>query len=157
VADQQSNGITTADGVAAVKEFFTRLSNNCAAVDFDSTEKMFAPDVASFGTKAQVVVGLAPLRDQQWEWIWPNIQDFEMKLDEIHSSSSGDLAWGMVPWVSTGFDESGAPYDRPGRATIVMERRGGEWLATHSHFSLVPGTPPRTFGPDGKGGKDVRG
>lgn len=141
-----SSTIDTPDGVTAVHEFFARLSTNCAAQDFDATEPLFADDVASFGTKAGVVIGLGPLRARQWEGIWTNIEDFEMQLDQIHASASGDLAWGMVPWTSTGFDEQGNPYDRPGRATIVMERRDGAWLAIHSHFSLIPGTPPRTYG-----------
>ena len=138
--------ITHTDGVAAVEEFFARMSDNCAAQDFDATEPLFAEDVASFGTKAGVVVGLKPLRANQWEGIWTNIEDFEMQLDQIRASASGDLAWGMVPWTSTGFDTDGAPFDRPGRATIVLERREGRWLAIHSHFSLIPGTPATTHG-----------
>ena len=138
--------ITVDDGVAAVHEFFRRLSRNCAAVDYDATEPLFAPDVASFGTKARVVTGLGPLRAQQWERIWGNIEDFEVLLDEVHAGVSGDLAWGMAPWTSTGFHESGETFERPGRASIVLERRNGAWLVVHSHFSLSPGTPPFTFG-----------
>jgi ketosteroid isomerase-like protein len=38
--------------------------------------------------------------------------------------------------VVTGPD--GRPITRPGRGTFVLERRGGKWLAVHSHFSLLP-------------------
>lgn len=42
--------IETADPIQAVRAFFERLSRNCAAVDYDATEPLFADDVASFGT-----------------------------------------------------------------------------------------------------------
>lgn len=147
MSERKLTPIQCEDGVEAVHEFFARLSRNCAARDYDATEVIFASDVASFGTKAEVVVGLGPLRAKQWEGIWGNIEDFVMLLDQVHARANADMAWGMVPWTSTGFDASGARYDRPGRATIAMERRNDEWLAVHSHFSLNPGTPPRTFGP----------
>ena len=138
--------ITHANGVAAIREFFARMSGNCAAQNFDATEPLFAQDVASFGTKAGVVVGRDLLRAQQSEGIWTNIEDFQMQLDQIKAGASGDLAWGMVPWTSTGFDPDGESFHRPGRATIVLERRDGQWVAVHSHFSLIPGTPASTHG-----------
>ena len=58
----------------------------------------------------------------------------------------GDAAWAAVPWSSTGYHENGEAFDRPGRATATYVRENGKWLATHTHFSLKPGTPPHTFG-----------
>lgn len=138
--------ISVTGALDAVTEFFTRLSRDCANVDFDATEPMFADDVYSFGTKAAVVQGRAPLRRNQWQGIWPNIADFKIDLAQIHGSGNEQMAWGMAPWNSTGFDQQGNAYDRPGRATVVLERRGDHWEVIHTHFSLVPGTPPRTFG-----------
>jgi ketosteroid isomerase-like protein len=138
--------IVTADPIQAVRAFFERLSRNCAAVDYDATERLFADDVASFGTKACIVVGLAPLRREQWEGIWPNISDFRIALDQIHARGDASFAWGMAPWTSTGYDPNGKPFERLGRATVVMEQRDGRWLAVHTHFSLVPGTPATTLG-----------
>lgn len=143
--------ITDGDPREAVAGFFARLGRLCAAVDFDATEPLFASDVASFGTRAAVVTGLDRLRSEQWEGIWPNIEGFRFDLDSVHGGGTGDLAWGMAPWTSTGFDERGAPFERPGRATVVMERRDGVWLVVHTHFSLAPGTPPRTHGRSSKG------
>ena len=54
---------------------------------------------------------------------------------------------GVATWTSTGFHEDGTPFHRPGRATVILERRDGQWLSVHTHFSLNPGTPPRTHGP----------
>ncbi len=144
--------ITTNDHPAAAREWFARLSAACAAADYEAGQRIFADDVASFGTKADIVVGLGPLQANQWEGIWPNIADFRVDLDSVRGGGDGDSAWGIAVWNSTGFDENGEPFVRPGRATVALERRrtdaapDGEWLAVHTHFSLNPGTPPRTFG-----------
>lgn len=144
-----AGAITVSDPVAAVKEWFARLSQYCAAVDYDSARELFAEDVVSFGTKATIVSGLDPLQANQWQGIWPNIRDFQIELDTIHAGGEASFAWGIATWRSTGFDEAGAPFDRPGRATVILNRRHGAWRSIHTHFSLVPGTPPRTFGPRG--------
>ena len=138
--------ITVADPAEAARQWFILLGRYCAAVDYDANEAIFADDVVSFGTRATVVAGLGPLRKQQWEGIWGNIQDFTVDIGQFHGGGSGDHAWGMVPWSSTGFHEDGNTYDRPGRATVVLKRRNGAWLSVHTHFSLAPGTPPRTYG-----------
>ena len=59
--------ITATDPAAAARAWFAELGRCCAAVDYDSAEAIFAPDVVSFGTKADVVSGLGPLRRNQWE------------------------------------------------------------------------------------------
>ena len=143
----RANQISTNDPVAAAKTWFARLSANCAAVDYDSTMDIFAEDVVAFGTKMDIVSGLDNLRKNQWEGIWPNIRDFKVELDSVHAGGDAAHAWGVATWTSTGFHESGESYFRPGRATVTLEKRGGAWLATHTHFSLFPGTPQRTFGP----------
>ena len=141
-----STVITTPDAKDAVREWFGLLGRYCAAVDYESTHAIFAPDVMSFGTRARIVAGLEPLQTNQWEGIWPNIKDFQIEMETIHGGGAGDQAWGIATWTSTGFDEAGQPFHRPGRATVILERRDGVWLAVHTHFSLVPGTPPRTYG-----------
>ncbi|MCP5156133.1 MAG: nuclear transport factor 2 family protein [Ectothiorhodospiraceae bacterium] len=144
-----SDPIVTPDPVAAVREFFERLGRYCARVDYDAAEVLFAPDVMSFGTRATVVSGLEPLRRNQWQGIWGNISDFRILLEQVHATGDASLAWGMAPWTSTGYDVDGHPFERPGRATVVLERRDDGWRAIHTHFSLAPGTPPTTHGPRG--------
>ncbi len=144
--------ITADDHVSAVREWFARLNAACAAVDYTAGRSIFADDVASFGTKADIVVGLGPLQANQWQGIWPNIANFRVNLESVRGGGDGNSAWGIATWDSTGFNEDGQEFDRPGRATVALERRrteaapGGEWLAVHTHFSLNPGTPQRTFG-----------
>ena len=137
--------ITTDDPKRAIVEWFEKLGECCASVDYDSAHSIFADDVLSFGTKADIVSGLDHLQKNQWEGIWPNIRDFKIAMETIHSGGDEDHAWGIVTWTSTGYSEGGSSFDRPGRATVILERRGDRWLSVHTHFSLNPGTPPRTY------------
>ena len=138
--------ITVTNPHDAVREWFERLGQHCAKVDYPSAQAIFAPDIVSFGTRADIVSGLSALQSNQWEGIWPNIQDFKIEAGSIASGGDERHAWGVATWTSTGFDEEGHPFHRPGRATVVLDRRRDGWLAVHTHFSLFPGTPQRTFG-----------
>ena len=89
----------TADPKAAVTEWFARLGKYCASVDYDSARAIFAGDVVSFGTRADIVSGLDHLQKNQWEGIWPNIQDFKIDLDSIHAGGDGRIAWGVATWT----------------------------------------------------------
>ena len=138
--------VTTDDPADAVKQWFALMERYCASVDYDAAERIFAEDVVSFGTTMDIVRGRSLLREGQWESIWGNISNFKMDLDNVHAHGRGNQAWGVVTWTSVGFDGNHQPFYRPGRATVTLERRDGVWLAVHTHFSLYPGTPQRTFG-----------
>ena len=140
--------MTLPDGetVAAIGEWFATLQRCVRAVDYETARGIFAPEVVSFGTRAEMVRGLDSLQAQQWSGVWPVIEDFTFDLEQLHAAADGEVAWAAVPWTSTGFDADGAPFPRPGRATVAFARRDGRWLATHTHFSLHPGTPPRSYG-----------
>jgi ketosteroid isomerase-like protein len=129
-----------------LSDWFVALERCVRAVDFAAGRELFAEDVVAFGTRADVVTGLDTLERQQWHGIWPNIADFTFVMDQLHAGRDGDLTWGVVPFTSTGFHPDGTPFPRPGRATVILERRSGRWLAKHTHFSLYPGTPPTTHG-----------
>ena len=138
--------VVSSDPIEAVQQWFALMEQCCASVDYDGAECIFADDVVSFGTAMDIVSGRKSLREGQWESIWENISNFKMDLDNVHAGGSGNQAWGVVTWTSLGFDGNHEPFYRPGRATVTLERRDGIWLAVHSHFSLYPGTPQRTFG-----------
>jgi len=138
--------ISVTNPKAAVKEWFERLGKNCATVDYDSNRVIFSNNVVSFGTKADIVTGLDNLQSNQWSRIWPNIKDFSINLTGIHAGGNDHMAWGVATWTSKGFTQDGASFFRPGRATTVLERKDGKWLSVHTHFSLNPGTPSKTYG-----------
>ena len=138
--------VVASDPQDAVREWFALMERYCASVDYDSAENIFAEDVVSFGTKMDIVRGRTSLRQGQWESIWGNIRNFKMDLENIHAGGDSEQAWGVVTWTSIGYDGRHQPFYRPGRATVTLQRRDGVWLAVHTHFSLYPGTPHRTFG-----------
>jgi ketosteroid isomerase-like protein len=138
---------------AAMRTWFETWAALVRARDFVSARALFHDDVVGFGTRMHVVRGLDRLESQQWRHVWPAIEDFRFVLDELHCAASDDdrLAWAVVPWVSTGFQQDGAPFDRPGRATVIFMRAANDepWRAIHTHISLAPGTPQRSFGRQG--------
>jgi ketosteroid isomerase-like protein len=129
-----------------LRDWFRTWEGYVRAVDFDSARQLFDPNVASFGTHAEIVFGIDHLVAQQWSAIWPAISNFRFLVDRLHGEITGTYAWAAVPWTSTGYNQDGTAFDRPGRATVTLRHDGIRWLGLHTHFSLKPGLPPRTYG-----------
>ncbi len=98
-----------------------------------------------------VVKGLEALERDQWRNVWPKISDFAWDFEGMQVGVSPDrlLAFLITTWHSTGYHEDGTCFDRPGRTTVLLARDGVTtmWHGIHTHFSLHPGTPPRSYGP----------
>ena len=119
-------------------------------VDYASARPLFHSDVLAFGTHNDVISGLASWTATQWDSVWPRTTDFRFQLDRVRilASPDGRMATVVAPWTSTGYGPDGAPFDRPGRATMVFSRDGSDdsksgagWLCVHSHMSLNRGVP----------------
>lgn len=134
----------------SVAEWVAAWGAEVAAGDIRTGRQRFDEQMIAFGTHADVVVGRAVVEESQWSQIWPAIEDFEFLLDDLRVRMSPDrlLAVAIVPWASTGIATDGTRFDRPGRATIVLERQTTThpWVGTHTHFSLARGVPQNTFG-----------
>jgi ketosteroid isomerase-like protein len=126
------------DDAAAIRRWLEEFSAAVRAVDYERGRTYFASDVVGFGTYASMLEGLDNLIAGQWRNIWGVTRGFTFRLEHLHLGISGDLAWVAVPWDSQGQHPDGTWYDRPGRATLILERREGRWLAVHSHLSLYP-------------------
>lgn len=122
----------------AIRQWLEEFSAAVRAVDYERGKTMFAQEVVGFGTYAGMLEGLDNLAAGQWQNIWGVTRGFTFRLDDLRWGVSGDQAWVAVPWDSQGREPDGSWFDRPGRATIVLERRDGRWLAIHTHFSLYP-------------------
>lgn len=135
---------------SSVAEWVMAWGAEVAAADIRAGRQRFDADLVAFGTHADVVVGREAVEAGQWSQIWPAIEDFAFVIDDLRAQISPDglMAVAIVPWTSTGIDADGNRFDRPGRATIVLERSavGAPWTGTHTHFSLARGVPQRTFG-----------
>ena len=138
------------DDVALIRRWFQKLQLCIQAVDFVGSRPLFADDIITFGTFAAFTVGREATEQEQWRHVWSHIDQFRWHLDDLRTIISADrlTAVGMAVFESTGYTESGKAFDRPGRATVVLGRQaaGGEWIAQHTHVSLFPGTPSRSFG-----------
>lgn len=139
--------IVAGDPATAVQEWFEKMSSFCSSVDYGSAREIFDDDVASFGTQADAVTGLDRLQREQWEQVWPRTSGFKVLMDSVQGGGSGEIAWGMAVWTSTGYDEAGREFERPGRATVVLRRMDGRWKAIHTHFSLFRSTSRESHGP----------
>ena len=107
------------------------------ARDFAAGRTLFADEAFAFGTWAGAAAGLDNVVREQWQNVWPRIRDFHFQPD-TRVRTSGDHAWIAGSWSTEVTGPDGRPFRRPGRGTFVLERRGGRWLAVHSHFSLPP-------------------
>ena len=133
-----------------VAEWVAGWRAEVAAADIRAGRRRFADDLIAFGTHADIVEGRDAVEAEQWAQVWPAIEDFAFDLDRLRvlASPDGLMAVAIVPWASTGIAADGTRFDRPGRATIVLERAsaGEPWLGTHTHFSLARGVPSSTHG-----------
>ncbi len=120
-----------------------RFAGMVREVDYASAYPLFHPQVLAFGTHRDVIPDLDAWMRTQWDNVWPRTSDFRFTLDQTHvlASADGTLATVVAPWTSTGYHPDGAPFDRPGRATLVLQRVDGGWLCVHSHMSLNRGVP----------------
>ncbi len=138
------------DDVALVRLWFQRLQLYVQMVDFVGARPLFAQDLITFGTFTPFTIGREEAENEQWRTVWSRIDRFRWLPDHLHTIISGDrlTAVGMAVFDSTGYTEHGTPYDRPGRATVVLERGaiGEDWVARHIHVSLLRDVPPRSFG-----------
>ena len=139
-----------AEDVAALRAWLAAWDALVNSVDFVPARALFAPNIASFGTRADVVEGIASLENNQWRAVWPAIEDFAFDLDGMKVGVSPDrlMAFLIATWKSKGVAEDGSRFDRPGRATVVLARARTDapWLGIHTHFSLNPGTPAKAHG-----------
>lgn len=134
------------DQIANWLEVFTKCVQQ---QDYDAGRKLFLSDIVCFGSHADILIGIDELVERQWKKIWPHITGFQYELDRLVCKFSDDFsaACAVVPWVSTGYFESGAAYDRPGRVSIFFVRPPAQrgWLASHTHHSLNPGIPQHSI------------
>jgi ketosteroid isomerase-like protein len=106
--------------------------------EFDAALELFAPEVTSFGTVAEMTHGRDALLREQWRHVWSRTHGFDFDYARTVSIADDEMLCVMAPWSSFGTDSEGAEFRRDGRATLLLVRDGERWVAGHSHFSLVP-------------------
>jgi ketosteroid isomerase-like protein len=137
--------------IVDIRRWMLDLAKFVNAVDYVGARSIFSEDMVTFGTFAKsFLIGREQTEKEQWRNVWSTIDDFKLLDDHMHVMVSPDrkVAVAAVPFISTGFAEDGATFERTGRATIVLSRSsvGEAWLAQHTHMSLDRDMAMRSFG-----------
>jgi len=119
---------------SSVREWLAAFQAAVRARDYDGGRKLCSPEIVGFGTVASRVRGIERLETEQWRMVWDRTTDFHFH-DILAIVEHADLAAVVVEWSSVRADDFVL---RQGRATIVLSATQREWLAVHTHFSLVP-------------------
>ena len=148
--DSQTVADPATEDVQSLRAWVDRFSGHVDNLRYDDAAAMMDPEVCSFSTWTDIVVGVEHFVDAQWRNVWHTMSDFRMVTENLRAHVSPDrlMAAVMVTWTSTGYAEDGTPFDRPGRCSFVLARDAadGPWRGVQGHFSLKRGVPQQSFG-----------
>jgi ketosteroid isomerase-like protein len=69
----------------------------------------------------------------------------QVRLDRsntlVRIAPSGTVAWACYQWEFTATVD-GVPSAADGQTTLVLEKRGDDWLIVHNHTSLIQASQP---------------
>jgi ketosteroid isomerase-like protein len=92
------------------------------------------PDVVMFGTGAdEKRIGVAEIQFQA-QRDWGQTDAISLAFDWMSVSAAGPVAWVAVDG-SFEIRAGGQEFRVPARGSFVLEKRNGQWLVVHSHFS----------------------
>ena len=133
----------TPEQQAIIREIFEGIIQPDWHARFD---KQLEDDSGGFGHDQSIAIFGDP-RSDQFEFVLTG-RHMTLRCDgnsAPHVAFGGPIFYGHAP---SGFDEEANSFDRPGRTTVILSRTSKDtpWLGVHTHFSLHPGTPYRTFG-----------
>jgi ketosteroid isomerase-like protein len=134
---------------AEILDWLDRFSACVREVDYKSAYPFWHDDIVIFGTFQELVRSRQRWTDTQWDNVWPRTAEFRFDLahTEVLASADGGMAVAVTPWTSQGWHPDGTPFDRPGRATIMLAKQpDGRWVGVHSHMSLGRGVPQDSHG-----------
>jgi ketosteroid isomerase-like protein len=64
------------------------------------------------------------------------IQQVRMDRRNTYIFVRGNFAWATYQWEFTALTD-GRPSSARGHSTLILEKRGGQWLIVHNHTSLI--------------------
>lgn len=123
---------------AAVKAVLDKLAEVYVKRDVELLRAVFAPDpdvvMYSPGTRERFV-GLPEIQAKATsDWSKSEAASLAYRQTSVSAASS-------VAWAATDADfivkAGGQETTLPVHITFVLEKRGGEWLIVHAHYSLV--------------------
>lgn len=143
-------GSVSDDDRRSLADFFERWGTLVGNVDFKRARNIYTDDVIAFGSLGKMMTSRDALEAEQWRAVWPTLADYKHDLSTLELIVSPDrlMAVGAVMARSVGIHEDASHFDRPVRVTasLMREAIGAPWFITHTHVSLVPGTPAPSHG-----------
>lgn len=125
---------------AEVRAVLAKFSDSYAKRDMEGLLACLAPDpdVVLYGTGAdEKRTGLAEIQFQA-QRDWDQTDEISMAFDKISVSAAGPVAWTAVDGAFQ-IRAGGQKMRLPARGSFVLERRNGNWLVVHTHFSVPAG------------------
>jgi len=120
----------------AVDATIKKLTDAYKRRNLEKLMECFAPDadLVLYGTGAdEKRIGPEHVRAQV-ERDWAQTESIEISFAWKSISAAGTVAW-VAADGSFKARAAGQDMGFPVRASFVLEKRGGEWLVVHSHFS----------------------
>jgi ketosteroid isomerase-like protein len=134
----------------SIADFFERWGTLVGNVDFRRARELYTEDVIAFGSLGRTMTSRDALEAEQWRAVWPTLAGYRHDLSTLEIVVSPDrlMAMGAVIARSVGVHRDGSHFERPVRvtATLMREAVDAPWFMTHTHVSLVPGTPAPSYG-----------
>lgn len=138
------------DDRASIREFFRHWGELVCAVDIKRARALYTEDVIAFGSLGKMMTTRAALENEQWRALWPTVEDHRHDPETLEIIVSPDrlMTMGATFLRSIGIGRDGMKFERIGRVTATLMRPDvtAPSLITHSHVSLVPGTPAPSYG-----------
>jgi len=119
-----------------IKAVLDKLTRSYEQKDMAGLLACFAPDpdVVMFGTGAdEKRVGLAEIQLQA-QRDWDQTDSIAMAFDWTSISTAGPVAWAAIDGAFE-IQAGGQAFRMPARSSFVLEKRNGQWLVVHGHFS----------------------
>jgi ketosteroid isomerase-like protein len=121
----------------AVKATLDKIAQAYATRDLNLLRSTLAPDsdVIMYGTGAdEKRVGPAEI-ELQAQRDWSQTDRSEVRYGWMSISAAGNVAWAATD-ATFELSAGGQALSLPARVTIVVEKRGDQWLMVQSHFSF---------------------
>ena len=121
----------------AVRAVLDKVAEGYTKRDISLLLSAFAPDpdVVMYGTGAdEKRIGLTEIQVQA-ERDWSQTEDAALTYKWISVSAAGSVAWAATD-AAFQLKDDGQEMTLPVRITVVVEKRGEQWLIVQGHFSL---------------------
>jgi ketosteroid isomerase-like protein len=140
---QDSSVITSVPDEAKIDYAIGQMLGAWQVGEIDVMHKYIADDVSVVaGTWTPPAVG--------WANYLAAYQAQRARMEQVHMdrrntliriAPSGQFAWACYQWQFSAVVD-GAPSSAEGQTTLVLEKKGDDWLIVHNHTSLVQASQP---------------